>query len=256
MKPTESRGEDAHKGHRDRLRQRALATHLEGMPSHEILELLLTYSIPWRDVNELAHELIRRFGSLDGVLHAQPGQLAVVPGMGSSTEEFLLLAGRTLDEYARGAEGEDGPEYSRAVDMAQALSRMRLADGYYIVCLNTRGRLRRVEPLPWDNATAWSLGREMMVSAIRNRAYNVALARKGGGEFSPVDYQVMDAFARLTNGLEILLMDVLLLCDSGQVRSLRRAMDQDAVAGPGSPAFADPIQDVSLAFPRWLEDME
>ena len=40
-----------------------------------MLELILFYAIPQGDVNPLAHELIDRFGSLDRVLDALPGEL-------------------------------------------------------------------------------------------------------------------------------------------------------------------------------------
>ena len=40
------------------------------MPEHQLLELLLTYAIPRRDVNPLAHRLIERYGSLAAVLKA------------------------------------------------------------------------------------------------------------------------------------------------------------------------------------------
>ena len=57
---------DAHSVHRNRLRQRVLSGGFEGLQPHEIIEFLLYYAIPRQDVNELAHALIRRFGSVQG----------------------------------------------------------------------------------------------------------------------------------------------------------------------------------------------
>lgn len=59
-----------HEGHRKRLRERAAQTGLEGFQPHEVLELLLSETIPRKDVNPLAHALIDRFGSFSGVLNA------------------------------------------------------------------------------------------------------------------------------------------------------------------------------------------
>ena len=50
-------------GHRDRVRERFLNTGLEGFADHEILELLLFYTIPRQDTKQIAHELIDRFDS-------------------------------------------------------------------------------------------------------------------------------------------------------------------------------------------------
>lgn len=48
----------SHEGHRERLRQRYIDASLDAFADHEVIELLLTYSIPRRDVNELAHRVI------------------------------------------------------------------------------------------------------------------------------------------------------------------------------------------------------
>ena len=53
-----------HYGHRQRLKDRFLQTGFAGFDPHNILELLLFYSIPQKDTNDLAHELMNRFGSL------------------------------------------------------------------------------------------------------------------------------------------------------------------------------------------------
>lgn len=41
-----------HSGHRDRLRERYLSEGLDGFPPHNVLELLLFYSVPRRDQPE------------------------------------------------------------------------------------------------------------------------------------------------------------------------------------------------------------
>lgn len=80
-----------HDGHRQRLKDRFRAEGLDNFEEHEVLELLLFYCIPRKDTNPIAHELIRRFGSLSQVLEAQPEDLAEVPGMGDSAATFLSL---------------------------------------------------------------------------------------------------------------------------------------------------------------------
>ena len=67
-----------HAGHRERLRRRALMDGAEALRPHELLELLLFYAIPRRDVNALAHELDKRFGGVCGVLAADEAALARV----------------------------------------------------------------------------------------------------------------------------------------------------------------------------------
>ncbi len=59
-----------HEGHRQRLKNRFLESGLDSFQPHNILELLLFYSIPRRDTNDIAHELIEKFGSLSAVFEA------------------------------------------------------------------------------------------------------------------------------------------------------------------------------------------
>ena len=81
--------EHLHEGHRERLRTTYLKSGMDGMPDHAVLELLLTYAIPRKDVNELAHLLLNRYGSLTEVLAANPNDLKQVPGVGARTAVFL-----------------------------------------------------------------------------------------------------------------------------------------------------------------------
>ena len=83
-----------HEGHRARLRESFIETGIEGMADHQVLELLLTYALPRVDVNPLAHRLLDRFGSLEGVLSARPDQLQQVKGIGQSAAVFLSLLGQ------------------------------------------------------------------------------------------------------------------------------------------------------------------
>ena len=50
--------DNAHNGHRDRLRKKFLDNSFDGLETHEILELMLYYAIPRKDTNPIAHKLI------------------------------------------------------------------------------------------------------------------------------------------------------------------------------------------------------
>lgn len=88
-----------HTGHRERMKAEFLARGLEGWPDHRVLELLLFYTIPQGDVNDLAHELVERFGSLAGVLDASVEELKKVKGVGDHTAAFLRMLPAVLGRY-------------------------------------------------------------------------------------------------------------------------------------------------------------
>ena len=75
-----------HSGHRDRLRRKFRLNVLE---EHELLEMMLFGVIPRKNTNEIAHELIDRFGGLWGVLQANEEDLCKVNGVGKNTALYI-----------------------------------------------------------------------------------------------------------------------------------------------------------------------
>ena len=94
-----------HEQHRERLRDRILGHGLESLADHELLEFYLFYAIPRADTNGLAHELLRRFGSLNAVLEASVDELQEVPGVGLRTAMLLSVPLELLRRYALGRTG-------------------------------------------------------------------------------------------------------------------------------------------------------
>lgn len=80
-----------HQGHRERIKQEFLQGGLTHFSDLRALELLLFYSRMQGDVNPLAHALLDTFGSLSGVLDADPERLLAVPGVGENTVVLLKL---------------------------------------------------------------------------------------------------------------------------------------------------------------------
>ncbi|MDB5431034.1 MAG: repair protein [Caulobacter sp.] len=89
-------------GHRERLRERALAGGLTALPDYEVLELLLFRSLPQGDVKPLAKMLLDRFGGLAGVLGATVAELRTVKGVGASVALDLKLLQEATVRMGRG----------------------------------------------------------------------------------------------------------------------------------------------------------
>lgn len=91
--------EHTHNGHRDRLRKKFLENGLESLQEHEILELLLFYAIPRKNTNEIAHELINRFGSIAKVLDADIELLKEVQGISDSSATLIKMIPQLCNVY-------------------------------------------------------------------------------------------------------------------------------------------------------------
>ncbi len=88
-----------HDGHRQRLKNRFLSQGLEGFEDHNVLELLLFYSIPQKDTNEIAHLLLKEFGSLHGVFDAPFEALCRVKGVSNHTATLIKMMPSLFARY-------------------------------------------------------------------------------------------------------------------------------------------------------------
>jgi DNA repair protein RadC len=88
-------------GHRARLRQRLLEGGPEALADYEVLEYLLYGAQARGDTKPLAKELLERFGSLAGVLDAEPGALRQVKGISDASVGALKIAGLAARRMAR-----------------------------------------------------------------------------------------------------------------------------------------------------------
>jgi DNA repair protein RadC len=99
--PTEKDPAGDPSGHRARLRKRLVEGGDEALADHEVIEMLLMQAVPRRDMKPLARSLLQRFGSLAGVLQADPRALAGHSGMGEATVAALRIVTVAATRLAR-----------------------------------------------------------------------------------------------------------------------------------------------------------
>lgn len=86
-------------GHRERVRQRVRNEGMEHFQPYEILEFILTYAIPRKDVKPIAKKLIEEFGSLSAVLEADVAELAQIEGIGLTSATLLASYSMVMQYY-------------------------------------------------------------------------------------------------------------------------------------------------------------
>ena len=87
------KGNNCHSGHRERMRKKYLQNGADSMEPHELLEMLLYYCVPRRNTNEIAHEMMERFGSLEGLLAADVEELCKISYISESGAILIKLVG-------------------------------------------------------------------------------------------------------------------------------------------------------------------
>lgn len=212
-----------HTGHRERVKKEFLTRGLEGWPDHRILELLLYFAIPQRDVNSLAHELVERFGSLSGVLDASVDELKKVPGVGEHTTTLLQLIpalGRRYVEQ-RSSPGEiiDSPE--RAVELLAPYFYGSHREMVYILCLDSKRKALGVRKVSEGSIYAADVNiRRINEEAMGLRASGIYLAHNHVSNLafpSPADWQTTDVIRAALAGVGLELIDHLVFVDGDAV---------------------------------------
>lgn len=175
-----SNKEKLHAGHRARLRKRFCEEGLDAFEDHQVIELLLFYAIPRRDTNEIAHLLLRRYGSFSGVLDADPVDLARTEGIGQTAATLLALLPSLTRRYSldRARQGRYPLTTSeRAAEFIVPFMAGRTEEVFCVVCLDTQCRVivpaLVVEGLP-DRAHIEP--RQAVEVALRHKAHSVILA--------------------------------------------------------------------------------
>lgn len=214
-------------GHRQRLRER-LDADPRALSDYELLELLLTYTLPRKDTKPIAKEMIARFGSLADALHAEPQRVAEVPGLGEGAASFW----RTLRECrARSACGAlAAKEKFSSPDQVRDMVCSRLGhltkEEFWVILVDNQNRLIRFECVfrgTVDQTAAYP--REILELALRHHASGLILVHNHpGGDPSPSrqDRTLTDSIARLASELGLRLLDHIIV--TGQTYSSFRSL--------------------------------
>ena len=78
-----------HTGHRQRMKNKLAIHGPRIFDTYELLEMLLYFTIPYKDTNPISKLLLDKFGSLDGVLSASKEVLMEVAGVGERAAELI-----------------------------------------------------------------------------------------------------------------------------------------------------------------------
>ena len=134
-------------GHRERLRQRVLERGAGSLADYELLEGLLFHAQARGDMKPLAKALIDHFGSLAGVLAAEPRDLMAVPGVKEATIATLKLVQEAAKRMAR-EEIVEGPvlsSWDRVLDYCRTTIGREGTERFQLLFLDKRNRLIEAE---------------------------------------------------------------------------------------------------------------
>ena len=132
-----------HLGHRQRLKDRFMAAP-EALPDYELLELLLFHAVPRQDVKPVAKALLDRFGSLAGLLAADPDRLKEFRLIGDAAVILLKAVRQAGIRAAREQVAPDRPilsSWDALLDYCRAKFAGLNHEQFHLLFLDRKNRL-------------------------------------------------------------------------------------------------------------------
>jgi len=215
-------------GHRQRLKKRFADHGLDSLQDYEVLELLLGYAVPRRDVKPAAKELLRNFKTIKRVIDAPLDRLQEITGVGPQAALLLKLCRDLLKLYL------EAPDLERQVvkspEQIANLCRARLEglseEQFLVLFLDNRHRLIKSEVMhrgTVDMSVVYP--REVLSRALKYRAAAILVAHNHpGGSRTPSveDVRITADLQKAAATLGIRLLDHLIVAES-QVVSLKES---------------------------------
>lgn len=202
-----------HDGHRKRLKERFIKSGLDDFEPHNVLELVLFYSIPRKDTNPLAHRLIDHFGSLSAVFDAKPEDLMKVEGVSENTAALLSMIPQVARRYL-----EDKVDPANSVTGLDDVGRYllpkfvgRTVETIILAALDNKNRIISCNIVAEGENTRVSISkRKVMEEAMRVGAVKVILAHnhpRGFAVPSQEDIYLTEEMYALLDSVGIELVD-------------------------------------------------
>lgn len=221
-----------HANHRKRVRDAFRLTGADDMPDRSLLELILFYSVPRKDTNALAGELLKKYGSLRAVFDAPYEELMEIDGLGESSALLLTVIPGISRRYG-------GMHYSgtaifepgEAIEYIGGLFKDKEKEEFYIICLDALGRPVLCERLARGDTECVEVDkRAILETAFKADADSVILAHNHPfGEAAPSqnDTELTKEAARLLAETGIKLKDHIICGKDGSISLASTAKFKD-----------------------------
>lgn len=127
-----------HINHRSRLREKA-QKDVSILATHELVEILLYNTVPLKDTNPIAHDLLNRFNSVEKLLKAQYVDLKLIKNMTEAACVQLMAIGELYKRVKQegAAPRKTWTRVSELADYAESLIADNVVEEVIMMCLSS-----------------------------------------------------------------------------------------------------------------------
>ena len=191
------------------------------MQDYELLELLLTFAIPYSDVKPLAKQLIQHFGSFTRVLDATPEALMEVQGVRDYSATLIRLVKACAEYYLK----EEVLERPRISSLSALVDYCRTAMGglpdeqFRVIFLNSQNEIIAEEIVQEGTVNQTVVyPRKVLELALKHKASGLILVHNHpSGNLTPsaADLELTRSLVKASRSLNLTVHDHLIISRQG-----------------------------------------
>ena len=245
-----------HTGHRKRVKERYKQSGIEAFQKHEILEFLLFFGIPYKDTNEIAHNVINKFGGFSNAFDASIESLMEIPGMTENAAILIKLVPDIARKYRHEkiAEKHDISTFAKCREFLSNLMFDSTKEEFYLMSLDSDNKLINCSKLATGTVNRVTINvRDVLHQALQDRAVNVVIAHNHPSHVpfpSPDDYRTTKTIVVSLSYADINVYDHIII-SGGKYYSLSKNGEMDKMKDSCPKNFLNTFAEANK---QWIED--
>ena len=200
-------GANLHKGHRSRVKKRYMDEGLDNFSDHEVVELLLFYSIPRQDTNALAHRMIKEFGTLHDLFEAHPRDIERRCKVSMSTAILISMVAPLSRLYQTEMGKQAGCQFIGNCEVTMRCPYLGRGMMLYVICLNSQN-CEIILLWCMRNKNEAVYPRIIVETALRHKANSIILAHNHPGGSLKASNADIDATRKICQALKTISINV------------------------------------------------
>ncbi len=213
----EAQKKNCHTGHRKRLRDLTSRVGLKNLTDVQIVEQLLFYTNARKDTNEIAHNLLNKYGPISRILDATESELINVTGVGEITAKFIRYLSELFEIYHE--QKNSSKKVIRNLGDVHRLIYPYFAhekdECLYIAYIDKTDRLTTCEKLSEGNKKEVSIGTSIVLDKLLKRSERKCIVAHnhphGSVNPSSQDYETYCELTSILTQLGFTLTDCIII---------------------------------------------
>jgi len=193
---------------------------IESLQEYEVVELLLTFSIPQKDVKPIAKDMLKKFGSIKDIFEASPEELKVFSNVKDKTVELITFI-KEISAFYQMEKAKENPILKtpkELIDYCIKKIGSKKDEEFRVIYLNSKFSIIDDDTISKgtiDRATVYP--RKVMEMALKKKACALVFAHNhpdGDPQPSEYDINLTRALNLAARTLEIIVYDHIIVTPS------------------------------------------